>query len=327
MTDPKQAHDALFKKTFSVVEHAAAEFRAVLPAPLLALTDFSTLTLCAGSYVDEALAGSQSDLLFSVEVSGKPALLYVLFEHQSSADKLMPLRLLRYIVRILERHVDDAKTPSEALPLPMVIPVVLHHSEGSWTVARRVEELFDAELVKAAGAAELIPRLSFVLDDLSHLTDEELEGRALGLVPVLTLWALRDARSPERLAKSLGHWVRTMAELLHAPNGREALWTLFRYIGAVADDSMTETLTAVLEAAEPEVKDALMTIAEKWEAKGRAEGKAEGKAEALRKQLTQKFGALPEATTRRIASASEVELDRWLERVLTADTLDAVISR
>jgi flagellar biosynthesis/type III secretory pathway protein FliH len=105
-----------------------------------------------------------------------------------------------------------------------------------------------------------------------------------------------------------------MAELLHAPNGREALWTLFRYIAAVADDSIAQTLTAALEAAEAEVKDALMTIAEKWkaegEAKGRAEGeakgRAEGKAETLRKLLTLKFGALPEGTARGIASPSSI---------------------
>src|SRR6187399_1970474 len=104
MADTKQPHDALFKKTFSVVEHAAAELRAVLPAALVARTDFSTLALCPGSYIDENLAGSQSDLLFSVKVDGKPSLIYVLFEHQSSPDKLMPLRLLGYIVRILVRH-------------------------------------------------------------------------------------------------------------------------------------------------------------------------------------------------------------------------------
>lgn len=112
MTEPKQPHDALFKKTFSVPEHAAAEFRAVLPAKLVARMDFSTLTLCSGSYVDEALSGSESDLLFSVQISGRPALLYALFEHQSTPDKLMPLRLLGYIVRILMRHVSDAKTSS-----------------------------------------------------------------------------------------------------------------------------------------------------------------------------------------------------------------------
>jgi len=146
LTEPKQPHDALFKKTFSEVEHAAAEFRAVLPAELVSRTDFSTLALSPGSYVDEALSGSQSDLLFSVRVSGKPALLYVLFEHQSSPDKLMPLRLLGYIVRILVRYVDEAKAGGDkaggdTLPLPAVIPVVLHHGKSGWAVATRLEEL------------------------------------------------------------------------------------------------------------------------------------------------------------------------------------------
>ena len=61
--------------------------------------------------------------------------------------------------------------------------------------------------------------------------------------------------------------------------------------------------------------------------KVRAEGKAEGKAELLRKLLTLKFGELPEATARRIASGSEAELELWVERVLTADTLDVIFSR
>jgi len=53
----------------------------------------------AASYVDEALSASQSDLLFSVRVAERPALLFILFEHQSQPDRLMPLRLLRHILR------------------------------------------------------------------------------------------------------------------------------------------------------------------------------------------------------------------------------------
>jgi len=334
MTDPKQPHDLLFKKTFSVIEHAAAEFRAVLPAELVARIDFSTLALCPGSYVDEALAGSQSDLLFSVQVSGKRALLYVLFEHQSSPEKLMPLRLLGYIVRILVRHVDEAKSSSDALPLPVVIPVVLYHGEAGWSAASRLEELFDRQLVEDAGLSELIPRLRFVLDDLSHVTDEDLERRALGLVPKLTLWAFRDVRNPARLSRSLWRWAKTMVELYAAANGREAFWTIFRYIALVADESVTATLSEAMSAAQPNVKDAPMTtIAERWqaegeargEARGRAQGKAEGKADTLRKLLTFRFGELTNAAQLRIASASEVELDRWIERVLSADTLDALL--
>lgn len=325
MPEPKQPHDLLFKKTFSVVEHAAAEFRAVLPPGLVSRIDFSTLALRAGSYVDEALSGSQSDLLFSVKVSGKPTLLYVLFEHQSAPDKLMPLRLLSYVVRILVRHADEAKSGSDALPLPVVIPVVLHHGEAGWSVASRLEDLFDRQLIETAGLSELIPRLSFVLDDLSRVTDDELEQRALGLLPTLTLWALRDARSPTRLSRSIERWLHAMADLIAAPNGREAFWTIFRYITLVADDSVATVLDKAIQAAQPDVKDTLMTLAQMWMAEGEARGRAEGKADVLRKLLILKFGELQRDTELRLSTAREEELDRWIGRVLAADTLDAVI--
>jgi len=330
MTEPKQPHDALFKKTFSVVEHAAAELRAVLPKELVTRADFSTLTLRGGSYIDEALSGSQSDLLFSVQVSGKSALLYVLFEHQSSPDKLIPLRLLSYVVRILMRHVDEAKASGDTLPLPVVIPVVLHHGDARWSTASRIEELFDRQLIEAAGLSELVPRLGFVFDDLSLVSDDELESRALGLIPALTLWLFRDARSPTRLARSSSRWLGAMAELWRAPNGLEALRTIFRYIAVVADESVATSIIQAMNAAQPDMKDDLMrTLAEKWEAqgeaRGEARGRAEGKADSLRKLLTLRFGELSEVAQLRIASASEAQLDRWVERVLTADTVDAVV--
>lgn len=328
LADSHQPHDALFRKTFSEVEHAAAEFRAVLPPQLVALTDFSTLTLCPGSFVDEVLAASQSDLLFSAKVASKPALFYILFEHQSTADKLMPLRLLRYVVRILERHT-EGKAAADVLPLPLVIPVVLHHSEAGWNVARNLEELFDASLLDHADVARLVPRLGFVLDDISHLSDHELERRALGLVPALTLWALRDARSNERLVPAFARWASAMALLLRAPNGPEALRTLFRYITLVADDSIATALAHAIPAATPDVKEAFMTLAEKWLAEGRADGEAkgklEGKAEALRKLLTLKFGELPDSALTRLGTATLTDLDRWLERVLAANQLEDVL--
>jgi predicted transposase/invertase (TIGR01784 family) len=130
VTEPTQPHDASFKKTFSQVAHAAGELRAVLPPALVERIDFSSLALCSGSYVDEALRGSQSDLLFSARISSKPAFLYLLFEHQSRPDVLMPLRLLGYILRILDDYVKNAESPARALPLPLVVPVVLHHGDS-----------------------------------------------------------------------------------------------------------------------------------------------------------------------------------------------------
>ena len=337
MTDPTQPHDALFKQTFSQVAHAAAELRAVLPPALVAQIDFSTLTLCSGSYIDRALLGSESDLLFSVKIAEKPAYLYLLFEHQSRPDLLMALRLLGYVLRILNDHVTNAETPSRALPLPLVIPVVLYHGEGRWSAAVRLEDLFDSDLITKAAAHDLVPRLSFVLDDLTDQTDEALEARHMGLEALLALWVLRDARNRRRLEAAVEHWVPALARLLDGPNGRQAIWTLFRYIVAVADEAAAQSLAQALQARKPEAKEAIMTLAEKWftegkaegraegKAEGRAEGKAEGKAETLRKLLTLKFGDVPQPILYRLASASEPELDRFIERLLSAGTIDEAL--
>jgi hypothetical protein len=217
------------------------------------------------------------------------------------------------------------------LPLPVVVPLVLHHSETGWTAARRLEELFHATLIGDPQILPLIPRLGFVLDDISQLSDEALEARALGLVPALTLWALRDARSPTRLVQSFNHWANAMAELVAAPNGSEALWTIFRYIALVADDSVSDTLSRAFDAAKPEVKEAIMTLAERWqaegEARGIAKGKAEGKAEMLSRLLLLKFGHLPDDAQQRLGQAAEAQLDLWTERLLTAETLaDVMVS-
>ena len=59
---------------------------------------------------------------------------------------------------------------------------------------------------------------------------------------------------------------------------------------------------------------------------GRAEGRLEGKQSALLGQLTNKFGDLPSVIQTRLATAAEVDLDRWLKRLLSADTLEAVFS-
>ncbi len=116
--EPNNPHDALFRRTFSSVEHAAAELRALLPSELLARLNLATLRPYSGSYVDAELASSQSDLLFSVELQNRPGFLYLLFEHQSSVPPLMPFRILKYVVRILDQHVLSSGEGAEALPLP-----------------------------------------------------------------------------------------------------------------------------------------------------------------------------------------------------------------
>ena len=88
-------HDAFFRQLFREPRHAAGALRAALPQPLARAIDWRTLRLVPGSLVDEELRELHTDLLFEVTLAGRPALLHLLFEHQSTVEPFMAARLLR----------------------------------------------------------------------------------------------------------------------------------------------------------------------------------------------------------------------------------------
>jgi predicted transposase/invertase (TIGR01784 family) len=316
-------HDALFKATFSNVEHAASELALVLPRALAARIDFPSLALCPGSAVDEALRERHTDLLFSASLAGRPALIYVLFEHQSTVDPLMPFRLLRYVVRIWEGWLRDHP---KAGKLPAIVPVVLHHSESGWTAPIAFEELLDLDADGLAAFGDHLPRFRFVLDDLSAATDEALHARTMTALARLALWCLRHARSPDDLVAGLSQWADLVHEARQAPNGAAAIALIWRYIFTVNDRFQPEELVARLTAAVGESeKEEIVTVAdqliEQGRRKGLQQGHREGQREMLLRQLRVRFGALPESAVAQIDAADGAQLETFAERVLTAASL------
>ena len=136
MTSP---HDALVKSAFSQIEHATGLLRQVLSPELAARVDFTTLALCPGSFVDEALRERHTDLLFAAKIAGHEARIYLLFEHKSQVEALLPLQLLRYLLRAWEAWLVEHP---QAKRIPVIVPVVLHHSKSGWTAATSFESPF-----------------------------------------------------------------------------------------------------------------------------------------------------------------------------------------
>lgn len=87
MAGAKSPHDALFKKVFSNVSHSAEALRTALPLEVANHVDWHSMALEPGSFVDEHLVSSHSDLLFNATINQAPGLVYCLFEHQSSVDR------------------------------------------------------------------------------------------------------------------------------------------------------------------------------------------------------------------------------------------------
>jgi len=313
-------HDALFKSTFSQVEHASGELRVLLPPGLVARIDFATLELCPGSFVDEELAQRHTDLLFTAGIAGRPAYIYVLFEHQSTVTPLMPFRLLSYMVRIWSSYL--AEHP-DAKRLPAILPAVLHHSDTGWTSARAFEELLDIDDDIRSAIAEYVPRFRFLLDDLSREPEEALRARAMSAFGRLVLLCLQNARNPEQLLAQLGRWAPIWREVARVPHGMAALATVFRYIWEAHDRISVEELRALIaQEVGKDVEEAIVTAADLL----REEGRKEGQRALLLKLLTTRFGPLPEDFMARLMAARTEEIERWADRVLTAPTLADVMA-
>jgi Putative transposase, YhgA-like len=164
-------HDLLFKGVFGQPEHARGMLRTILPAVLAEVLDGSALTLQPGSFVDAALSSRHTDLLYSTTWhDGGEALVYLLFEHQSSppTDGLMAERLLHYQGRIWDRwRVDHPK----AKRLPMILPIVMYHGTVPWLEPRSFDALLDVPDRLRSAVQPYLVRFEYVLHDLSEISE------------------------------------------------------------------------------------------------------------------------------------------------------------
>jgi hypothetical protein len=344
MTDkPDRPHDTFFKETFEDETLAAAELQSVLPSTVVRLFDWTTLRVEAGSFQTRKDKNRFCDLLFSVRRADlhSYALVFILFEHQSTNDPLMPLRILRYMVRVWDRWLaptggeNGAGWSAPAPPLPPILPVVLSHDERGWRASRQFHGLFDADPGTRAIIERFAPSFEYLVDDLSRMSDDDLARRRLPPAATLSLWALRDGRSPDVLRKHLPVWAPVFAALARLPGGLEAITRIIGYIEDAAGDRSpdAEEVGTTLAEHDPFVGKAVMNTFERIREEGREEGRKEGREEArlqgeqrmLLKQLRLKFGELTDEQFARVQRADEADLDRYAQRIFTADSIEAVL--
>ena len=327
----KNPHDSLFKHVFSQPEHAAGELQAVMDPALAARIDWGSLALCPGSFVDEALAQRHTDLLFSARIEGEAALLYVLFEHLSTSPPLGPYRMLQYEVKIWDDWI--ARNPA-ARKLPLILPVVLHHSESGWRGPVRFEEVMDVSPALLDVVAPHVPHFALMLDDISQISDEALRLRAMSALGRLALALLREARRKGKLFAKLRRFKDAIYEVSLAPDGGKALHAVLYYIWATSEqldpgqvENLEKEIRAILQ---PHSEAFMRTAYEQMNEIYREEGIEWGTQRALRdtllRLLEKRFGPPHAQAQERIKSADIPTLEACFDRILTAATVEEVLS-
>ena len=153
---PVMNHDALVRRVLGDPDTARAWLKARLPQDVAQHLDFATLQRRPGSFVDETLRRSETDVLFEARHgTGQPVHVYVLVEHQSTVDFWLRLRLLRYQSCIWE---DERTRRPQAQAISPIVTLVLHHGPRAWAPPPHFEDLYNAE-VRNLGHLPLQPRV------------------------------------------------------------------------------------------------------------------------------------------------------------------------
>ncbi len=258
-------HDAVFKQLLSHTETARDFLQIHLPPTLLQRCDLNTLQITSGSFIEDDLQSFCSDILYSLRAGGGAGYIYCLIEHQSSADKQMSFRLMRYAIAAMQQHLKAGHKQ-----LPLVIPILFYHGNEtpyphpmSW-----LQGFSDPELAGQVYSGD------FPLVDVTVIPDDEI-------------MAHRRMAVLELLQKHIR--IRDMSELLEqlvmllssGYTTDEQLRVLINYMLQAGETADPESFIRELAQRSPQQEEILMTIAEKLEQKGLEKGLAKGREEGI----------------------------------------------
>jgi len=306
-----QPNDKLLKATFSAPENARAFFENHLPKELAAALDWTSLALEPCSFIDPQLTSSESDLLFHIKIQQSDAFLYLLFEHQSSEDPRMALRLLSYILRIWERFAQNHPPPAK---LPAILPIVLAQGKRPWKTSTRLEDLIELPPAVAQILRPWQPTLAYHLLELVRIPYEAIAGTPEG---ILTLRALKAEPMDELLEDVI--WDESL--LFSISDG--ALERILRYI-LNAEVNVTLLKERLGKIQTKPLQSKTMTLADQLREEGKLDGQLRAFRTAVLRALEIRHGACPDGIRETLESIDDpVRLEALHENAFRSDSLEA----
>ncbi|QZN96617.1 Rpn family recombination-promoting nuclease/putative transposase [Symbiopectobacterium purcellii] len=257
-------HDAMFKQFLTHPDTARDFMQLHLPNHLRKYCDLDTLKLESGSFIEDNLRAYYSDVLYSVQTTVGEGYIHVLIEHQSSPDKMMAFRLMRYAIAAMQRHLDAGyKT------LPLVIPMVFYAGETSpYPYPLNWLQLFDDPVVAYRLYTE-----NFYLIDVTVIPDDEImQHRSMA--------ALTLVQKHIRQRDLIELMDRLVTIMLTNSMTRQQVRSLINYMVQMGNTADADTYVRQLAQRVPQHGDELMTIAEQLEQKGIEKGIEKGEREA-----------------------------------------------
>ena len=280
MLEKHTPHDAFFKSLFGDPEQAKSFIEHYMPDVIRNHIDLSTLEVMKSSFVDEELTRYFTDILYKVNIQGKKAYLYILFDHKSSPDKEITFQLLKYVVKIWESERQKQKVWKK---LPIVIPCVFYHGKKEWNIGLKLSDIVE---ISNEVFIRYVPNFEYVLTDISRYNDEEIDGDVKLMLGLQLLKHIFD--NPEKILSLLPKLGELLKETIATESGISFLITFLSYLfttevsSEVVEEVFKETLS---EKGEEILMSTYQKILEKGKKEGMEKGRREGIEEGIEKGI------------------------------------------
>jgi len=266
-------HDKFFKVSLQNPNTAKQLLTRYLPKESVALINLDSLEPQNVTFIDDALQATACDVAFRVTtIDGRAAYVYLLIEHQRQPHKLLPFRLLKYIIQLMNRHLIQ----NETSVLPLVIPLVIYNGDRVYPYSMDLFDLFAPEDRQMAKDMLVAP---YPLIDLNTLDAREIRDDSWVSIMLNALKYGPSKAQPKDILALLEVPIVALA----AQQDIGYIEAVFLYLCESKDSEFRqELLNAFHTTLQPILgEDFMTTIADSFRQEGVEEGMQQGRQESM----------------------------------------------
>ena len=323
----REAHDGAYKLLFSHPLMVRELLEGFVQEDWVRRLDFATLERVNGHYVADRLQQRSDDVVWRVRMAddGGWLYLYLLLEFQSRSDRWMALRLMNYVGLLWQELVRSRQLTADKR-LPPVFPLVIYNGRSRWSAPRLLQPLLAAPADGALSGYQ--PRFRYFLFDEGRVAPglADQSGNTVG-----HLLALEASRDLETLQREIARLRLRLATPEHDSLRRAFTVWIHRVALRRMIPGQEVPRTQTLEETETMLAERVTEWTREWKREGLVQGLEQGRLEGERatvqRQLTRRFGPLPQVALERLAAADAQTLGLWAERLLDAPSLDEVFKQ
>ena len=265
-------HDKYFRTMLSNKEVAKDFLEWHLPSFIKDRVDLDSVETKKDSFVDDNFKKLETDILFSLNFNNEPGYIYTLVEAQKKPDRFMPLRLLKYLIAIMEHHIKNNKDKQ----LPTIYPLILYQGQALWNHTTNFFELF----VEPNLAKQILTN-DFQLVDIHRIPDSEFGKHFLsGVFEACIKWgATRD------IINTLDALKPDLIKILNLNKG--TLVAILTYLGDIGNTDVETLIKWGKQAGS--IGEEVMALRHKLEERGEVRGFEKGVKKTALKMIKEKY--------------------------------------